>query len=737
MRPKSITLVSLFALMLATATVRAQIPASGLPEKGAPGSPVIPITTPTTPPLTGARPTAAPFTTATPAETPLASPAMVSTDPSLNTATDEPVPTFVPQLSLGGPIGLFRLSTTDIGAPYKLRLGIHGEYFSTSGFLVEGANASDGSDRNKRFQGALSFSATATDSLEIFGAVLGSANRNKRLCATNPSSNLEVCQREAGATDPELIKSFGDLILGAKLGLPIADGFSAGAELGFRFLSSVDGISFSGDSTSFWLGGIAGYDLGEMLPNAPLRLHVNLGYYVDKSSNLQDYNALGTMAFSRYVSSFAYGISHSRLRFGLGADLPLVELAEGFSLRPLLEYHLEYLNGDMDQVIYSQERLTCGGMEMSSCKENKDQSWLTFGLQGQVLGGITLSLGLDIGVRSVGFAYGPPVAPWNLLFGASYALDLVPRVITKPVVVEKIVESQVNLREGTVAGKVVSNTGAVIEGAIIGITGRPHSKVVTDPDGTFHSVLLPPGPVELQVTANGFETTTVKTEIIGGQTANVSLTLTPRPPAARLTGTVIDESGKGVVVNIKLAGPQIAEGKSDESGNFAIPVPPGQYMVRLEADQYLTKEIQANISEGKDNAISVTLRTRPAVAGVLFKDGKIVLRQQVTFKNAARMSTVELAPGMPHLLDEIVDILVNHPEIRQVQVQAHWDSSLSAGKAQALTDSQAKAVVTYLTSQGITPERLNAVGMAGKKPLVPNLGAGKMKNRRVEFVVGR
>jgi OOP family OmpA-OmpF porin len=56
-------------------------------------------------------------------------------------------------------------------------------------------------------------------------------------------------------------------------------------------------------------------------------------------------------------------------------------------------------------------------------------------------------------------------------------------------------------------------------------------------------------------------------------------------------------------------------------------------------------------------------------------------------------------------------------------------------QAQTLTDAQAKAVAKYLTDQGIAADRVVPVGMGAKKPLVPNLGAGKVKNRRIELVV--
>jgi len=626
------------------------------------------------------------------------------------------------------------MSSADTGNVGQLRLGLHGEFFSASNVLVQGQETTaqnqvvSTSDKDTRLQGALTFGITPIQHWEIFGAVLGSANRNRRLCGPDPTTGAgEVCTPEPNRTDPELIKTFGDLILGTKLAYPVAPGFSAGGELGLRMLSSITGLSFSPSSTSVWLNAIGTYDLKPATQNVPLRFHLNIGYYIDNSGNVVDYNAANTSAVSRYVSRFGYGISEDRFRLALGADAPFEELADGFSLRPILEYHFEYLTGSADQVV--------ADSQPANSKNNRDQHWLTVGLQAQVLHGLTMTVGLDVALKSVGYVYGPALAPWNLLFGVGYQLDLVPRVITRNVPVEKVVAKEGPMREGLVAGRVISAAGVPIESAVVGVSGREHSRVLTDTDGTFQSVPLAPGPVELLVVATGFETASVKTEVIAGQTANLVVTLTPRAPAAKAVGRITDDSGKGVVASIKMAGPQIAEAKSDESGNFAVPVASGLYAVRVDADQYLSKEVQLSVAEGRENSVSITLRSRPAVAGVTFQDGKFKFRQAIAFKPAGKKSGVELAVGMPHLLDEVVDILVNRSEIKQVRVEAHWDSSLPAAQAQALTDEQAKAVAKYLVDQGIAPERVVPVGMAAKKPLVPNLGKGKLKNRRVELVV--
>jgi outer membrane protein OmpA-like peptidoglycan-associated protein len=643
--------------------------------------------------------------------------------------TDERPRGFIPQLSLGGSVGLLHMGSAEVGGVGQLRLGLHGEYFTGSGLLVEN-NSPSSNDKDTRLQGALTFGITPIDHLEIFGAVLGSANRNRRLCTS--VSGKEVCTSEDGRTDPELIKSFGDLILGVKGASQVAPGFSAGGELGIRMMSSITGISFSPDSTSAWLNALGTYDLKPATGNVPLRFHLSLGYYIDKSSNLVDYT--NTSVFSRYVSKFAYGISESRFRVALGADAPFDEVVEGFSLRPIVEYHLEYLTGSQDKVIYDQEHGSCGQANQPSCKDNKDLHWVTLGIQAQVLHGLTFTVGLDLAVKSPGYAYAPALVPWNLLFGIGYPVDLVPRIV-RNIPVEKIVIKEAPMREGLIAGRVMSAVGAPIEGAVVGITGRDHSRVVTEVDGTFQSVPLAPGPVEVVVVANGFDSATVKTEVIAGQTANIVLRLTPKAPAARAIGRISDETGKGIVASIKMAGPQIAEGKSDESGNFSVPVQPGLYAMRVDADQFLSKELQLTVADGRDNSVSITLRSRPAVGGISFKEGKFALHQPITFKSVGRKPSATLNPSTPHLLDEVVDVLVNHPEIKQLRVEAHWDSSMAAVQAQALTDDQAKTVAKYLAEQGIAADRLVPVGMGAKKPLVPNLGRGKLKNRRVEFIV--
>jgi outer membrane protein OmpA-like peptidoglycan-associated protein len=672
---------------------------------------------------------------APPAPPNLAPPAVAGAPAAPEGGTDDRPRGFAPQNSLAGSVGLLRMGSAEVGRLWQLRLGLHGEYFKTDRMLIEDSGMTNGGDTNTRLQGALTFGLTPLEFMEIFGAVLGSGNRNTRCSASNKTKCVSAELDQYGndtRSDPEVIKAFGDLILGTKLAYALPSGLSIGGELGFRLMSSVGGLSFSGNSTSVWLTALASWNFQALQPQLPLRAHLNLGMYFDNSYNLPLYDA-NTTLYSRYVSSFAYGLGKDRFRLALGLDAPVADLIDGFSLRPMLEYHFEYITADGDPA-FAAYGPKCVPSPVQACRNNKSQMWLTLGLQAQILHSLTLMLGVDIELEAVGYPYGPPLAPWNFLFGASYPLDVLPKVITRTVPVEKVVAAAPP--EGLVAGRVVSSVGTPIEGAVVGVTGRDHSRVVAEADGSFQSVPLPPGLAELFVAAPNFENATARADVVAGQTVNVLITMTPRAPAAKITGHVVDETGKPVVATVKLAGPQIAETKTDEAGNLSVGLQPGQYVLRVEAEQHLSREMSASAVEGLDAPLTIVLHARPGVAGVTYKDGKITLRQPIVFKANRNKPTAELAPGAARVLDELVDLLINHPEIRQIRVETHTDNSLPPPKAQELTDQQAQAIAGYINQQGVPKDQILTQGMGSTKPRVPNLGkAGKAKNRRVEVIV--
>ena len=296
-----------------------------------------------------------------------------------------------------------------------LRLGLHFDWFRSSDFLV-------GGDTNTRVDGILL----------VWLHAAGERRQHLRRDAHLEQPQRALGRRRRAAPRSGAHQVLRKIVLGAKGALPVATGQSVAFLLGLRFLSSISDLSISPSSTSLWFGPLYTVDLRPIY-DVPLRFHASVDYYLDNSDNLINFsdpaNASVTK-FSREVATFAYGIAKSRLRFAVGADMPLEQLTAPVPLDLLAEYHADVVTASGDAVFK--------GLSPA----NRDQQWVTLGVRARVFHGLTLDAGADIRVRSVGYEYGPPLPPYLILFGASFPLDI--DAFTKPVIVTKTVERPVS-----------------------------------------------------------------------------------------------------------------------------------------------------------------------------------------------------------------------------------------------------------------------------------------------------
>jgi len=93
----------------------------------------------------------------------------------------------------------------------------------------------------------------------------------------------------------------------------------------------------------------------------------------------------------------------------------------------------------------------------------------------------------------------------------------------------------------------------------------------------------------------------------------------------------------------------------------------------------------------------------------------------------------ELRPEFFPVLDEVVTVLQNNPEVR-VLLEGHADARGSQSYNQRLSERRAMAVMAYLVDRGISRDRLSARGWGESRPVAPNTTEENMqKNRRVEL----
>jgi len=624
-------------------------------------------------------------TAATAARATAAAPAPTADDPAV----------FLP--SLVGPVGLYHMSTADVGPAHHVRFGLHGQYFKASSFLLS-------NDNDSMLAGQFTFGFTPNEYFEIFGGILTTSNRNVRSAS------------EIGRTDPEVIRTHGDLLIGPKLVLPVGTGFAIGLEGGLRFLSSASSLSFSASSTSAWIGPLATIDL-RPLAGAPLRIHVNANYYADNSSNV--YNAPdGTTLSSRLASKYAYGIEASRVRFAAGIDAPLEKWTGPVPLRPFAEYQMEIITANADPAL----------MDVSGAGGSRNRQWLTFGLRANVYRGATVDAGVDLRLQNAAMMYEPPLPPYNVIFGVSYPLDV--DTFRKPVIVTQVIEKPALAplpSDGRIAGVAKDKAGKPVAHAIVAVAGRAHATVVTDADGTFEIAGLVPGPASVEVQAPDFESEKATTNVTAGQTAEVALALTPKARTGLVRGKTTDAQGRAVEATLKFSGAQAFETRTDGGGLYQAALLPGPYKVVAEAPGLPSKESQFEVVADGNRQIDLTLR--PVNPDLTMTADEIVLKSPIKFKQGP----AKLTPEWQAELDGVAEVLEDRTDIRILRIEAHWDPS-AGPKAKELTDAQAAAVKEYLVKKGVADARIEAVGMGSDQPLVPNVTpAYKAKNRRVEL----
>lgn len=635
-----------------------------------------------------------------------------SSPPELAPAGSSRQPAPFPRLpSLSGPVGLFHASTAEVGAPHQLRLGLHGEYFSGKDVLIVG-------DSDQRLSGGLAVGYTLRRDVELFGALLNSSNRNQR-------------QRAPDDRDPELIKAFGDLVLGGKWSLPLSSAATLGVELGLKFLSGVSDLAFSPSSTSWWAGPLFTYDLRSAV-GVPLRFHAGASFYADNSSNLHRFS--GVTRATKEAAMFGYGMGPSRLRFALAVEAPLEKVFPRVPLVAFVEYHLAYVTAAADADFQDYGAPSCGSGVAGSkpCTDNRDMQFVTLGVRAAVYRSITADVGVDIRARSAGFSYGPPLPPYNVIFGVSCPFDLAAQ--TRTVVVTRTESGGPWKTEGRLGGVVRSATDKEpIAGAVVAVVGHARARAATDADGGFATPPLPAGPVELEVTAPDFVAVRVGATVVAGRNSEIAVNLAPAPPrAAKIHGRITDAAGAGVPASVKLAGATLVELRCEPTGAFSAVMPPGAYEVRVDAPGLAPRTSQVEARAGEDKQLDLELRALVSDPSVSLAAGKVQVNKPIRFAGA----TAQLTAPAQHLLDAVADLLQVHGEIKRVHISAHWDNSLPRPRALELTGTQAEAVRAYLVGKGLAETRLTATGEGATRPLVPNLSpANASRNRRVEFRV--
>jgi len=117
---------------------------------------------------------------------------------------------------------------------------------------------------------------------------------------------------------------------------------------------------------------------------------------------------------------------------------------------------------------------------------------------------------------------------------------------------------------------------------------------------------------------------------------------------------------------------------------------------------------------------------------VVIGAGRLEILEKVYFKTGSK----KLQKRSFALLDNVASVVNAHPEIEQIRVEGHSDSTGNLKFNMRLSEARANTVVRYLVGRGkVDKARLTSEGFGPTRPIVPDAKTKEelAQNRRVEF----
>ncbi len=186
---------------------------------------------------------------------------------------------------------------------------------------------------------------------------------------------------------------------------------------------------------------------------------------------------------------------------------------------------------------------------------------------------------------------------------------------------------------------------------------------------------------------------------------------------------ITDKNGNGIPAQVEIKkrkdGRTVYQDAARVNREGKIQVPGGDNVeLLIDADGYVPKKVIIN---SKDDDKSVTLDRIEqgkgfVVDNILFNFDKWYLKKESL-----------------DILDKLVIIMKKNPGLK-IEVRGYTDSTGKKAYNQQLSEKRADAVIEYMIKNGISPERLKAVGLGEADPIASNKTLeGRRKNRRTEF----
>lgn len=233
------------------------------------------------------------------------------------------------------------------------------------------------------------------------------------------------------------------------------------------------------------------------------------------------------------------------------------------------------------------------------------------------------------------------------------------------------------------------------------------------------------GSYTLEAEADGYRAASISVDVPDAESHELVIQLSPE---AAVQGTLLvsalDTDGKPVAqATWELDG-------TDHSGpaGDTTSLDPGEYHLIVRAPGYRPVERDVTVVSESEELVQLTME--PAKVEVS--------RERIDIKDSVYFETNrDVIKAESHsLLDEVAQLLRDHPELSRIRIEGHTDSRGDAAYNKDLSQRRAEAVRTYLIDKGVDADRMVAEGFGEEKPLrKEETPEAWSVNRRVDFFV--
>jgi outer membrane protein OmpA-like peptidoglycan-associated protein len=271
---------------------------------------------------------------------------------------------------------------------------------------------------------------------------------------------------------------------------------------------------------------------------------------------------------------------------------------------------------------------------------------------------------------------------------------------------------------GVLTVRVVDADDKPVPGATVKVTGPQGFEGGAEVGGELH-----PGAYKVLASAEGYGKDARDVELVAGEDQDITIVLAPNPGLVQVL--VKGPEGEPVEATFTVGD---SDPVTTSKGRGELEMAPGNYGVTVRAEGYAVENRKLSLEAGETELIEVELRPTQVELTV----EKIEIKGEVYFDTAKATIKPESFP----LLDEVAQVMKDHPELLKLRIEGHTDSRGGDAYNLQLSKDRAASVLQYLVEHGVEAGRLESEGYGETKPLDKRENeAAWSKNRRVDFFI--